>query len=459
MERVIIATGDVITKDIPFVSRTEVNIEATDVNELYTNAVHKMIESMAIFLMGGSGWKFVAVQKLNINTVQYEPLKGSSYISLPKYLADKKAIINMKNEDNQCFKWCLARALNPVVEHSERVTKELRKQAEDLNWNDITFPVPLDEINKFERNNTDLSINVFGYEDSMKRFVYPLRIFKHERKDVVDPLLFSNDFTTHYCLVKNLSNLLSSQVTKSKEYRLFCRRCLNGFRSKEALDKHKRYCNQHAVVRPEMPEPGTKLKFKNHNRSLRVPFIVYADFESFIEPIHPCQPDPNTSYTNQYQKHTPSSFCYYIKYFNDDVYKHEPVSYVAESDDVDVAGKFVEMLEAHIKKIYRQFKFPKSMTFTKADEERYKKKTKCHICDGELGDDRVRDHCHFTGRFRGAAHNGCNLNYKDPKFIPVIFHNLSGYDSHLFIKSWLEMEKRLPAYLTMRKSTLASRRK
>jgi len=182
-----------------------------------------------------------------------------------------------------------------------------------------------------------------------------------------------------------------------------------------------------------MPEPGMKLTFKNHSRSLRVPFIVYADFESFIEPIHTCQPDPNTSYTKQYQKHTPSSFYYYIKCFSDDVYKHEPVSYVAQGDDVNVAGKFFETLEAHIKKIYQQFKFPKSMTFTKDDEKRYKRATKCHICDGELGDDRVRDHCHFTGRFRGAAHNGCNLNYKAPKFIPVIFHNLSGYDSHLFI--------------------------
>jgi len=64
------------------------------------------------------------------------------------------------------------------------------------------------------------------------------------------------------------------------------------------------------------------------------------------------------------------------------------------------------------------------MTFTKADKTRYNRATKCHICDGELGDDRVRDHCHFTGRFRGAAHNSCNSNYKPPKFIPVIFHNL-----------------------------------
>jgi len=397
MERVSITTGDVITQDIPFVSRTEVNLEATDVNELYNNAVDKMMESMAIFLMGGSGWRFVAVQKLDINTVKYQPLKGSSYIPLPKYLADKKAIINLKNEDNQCFKCCLARALNPVGRDSERVTKELRKQTEDLNWNGITFPVPLNETDKFERNNTDLSISVFGYEGSMKPYVYPLRISKHERKYVVDLLLISNDSTNHYYLINNLSKLLSSQVTKSKESRLFCRRCLNGFRSKEALDKHKLYCNQHEAVRPEMPEPGMKLTFKNHNRSLRVPFVVSADFESFIEPIHTCQPDPNTPYTKQYQRHTPSSFCYYIKCFNDDVYKHEPVNYVAQDDDVDVAGKFVETLEAHIKKIYRQFKFPKSMTFTKADEERYNRATKCHICDGELGNDRVRDHCHFTG--------------------------------------------------------------
>jgi len=426
MERVDMKTGELTTINAPFVSRTEINLEATDVSELYNNATDKMKESMASFQRTGSGWIFVAVQKLDINTVEYKPLKGSSYISLPKYLADKKAIINLKNEDNQCFKWCVARALNPVEEHSERVTKKLQKQAEELNWNGITFPVTLNEINKFERNNTDISVNVFGYEDSMNRFVYPLRISKHERKDAVDLLLISNDSTNHYCLIKNLSKLLSTQVSNNKESRLFCRRCLNSFRSKEALDKHKRYCNQHAAVRPEMPEPGTKLIFKNHNRSFRVPFVVYADFESFIEPIHTCQPDPNTSYTKQYQKHTPSSFCYYIKCFDDDVYKHEPVSGVAE--------KFVETLEAHIKQIYRQFKFPKTMTFTKADKTRYNRATKCHICDGELGDDRVRDHCHFTGRFRGAAHNGCNLNYKPPKFIPVIFHNLSGYDSHLFIK-------------------------
>ena len=76
----------------------------------------------------------------------------------------------------------------------------------------------------------------------------------------------------------------------------------------------------------------------------------------------------------------------------------------------------------------------KKMVFGKKEEERFYEETICWICNEEFNDDKVRDHCHFTGRYRGAAHNKCNLNYKKPKFTHVVFHNLSGYDSHLFIK-------------------------
>ena len=69
------------------------------------------------------------------------------------------------------------------------------------------------------------------------------------------------------------------------------------------------------------------------------------------------------------------------------------------------------------------------------DKTAYDNPTLCHICNEELDKDRVRDHCHLSGKFRGAAHEICNLKYKVPKFLPVVFHNLSGYDSHLFIKT------------------------
>ena len=71
---------------------------------------------------------------------------------------------------------------------------------------------------------------------------------------------------------------------------------------------------------------------------------------------------------------------------------------------------------------------------TKEEEEDYNNQKVCHICKKEFIDDKVKDHCHYTGKYRGAAHNTCNLRYKIPKNILVIFHNGSKYDYHFIIK-------------------------
>ena len=95
--------------------------------------------------------------------MKYVPLGGSSYILLPKFLAAKKAIINLKNEGDECFKWAITRALNPVEKNSERIDKKLREKSEVLNWDSLKFPVNLSDINKFKNHNSSISINVFGY--------------------------------------------------------------------------------------------------------------------------------------------------------------------------------------------------------------------------------------------------------------------------------------------------------
>ena len=80
----------------------------------------------------------------------------------------------------------------------------------------------------------------------------------------------------------------------------------------------------------------------------------------------------------------------------------------------------------------------KKMIFNIQEQKQYEKETECWICNKKFDDDKnykVRDHSHFTGKYRGAAHNLCNLKYRKPNFTPVVFHNLSGYDSHLFIKN------------------------
>ena len=167
---------------------------------------------------------------------------------------------------------------------------------------------------------------------------------------------------------------------------------------------------------------------------MRVPFIVYADFESFTPQLSTCQQNPDESYTKRYQKHATSGFCYHIKCFDDPLYSQEPVIFVKENDDDDVAQIFIDTLEKNIKDICKKFMFPKSMIMTMHDKLLYDISTLCHICNEELSKDRVRDHCHLTGKFRGAAYEARNVKYKIPKFFPVVFHNLSGYDSHLFNK-------------------------
>src|SRR5258708_4408044 len=114
MERSDINSGKVITEKKHFVSKTDVLLAGTNVKELYKNAVDTILEKIAVFQQHGSSWRFISIQHLEINSVIYKPLRGSSYIPLPKILYNKKAIINMKNEDNECFKWCIARNLNPV---------------------------------------------------------------------------------------------------------------------------------------------------------------------------------------------------------------------------------------------------------------------------------------------------------------------------------------------------------
>ena len=112
---------------------------------------------------------------------------------------------------------------------------------------------------------------------------------------------------------------------------------------------------------------------------------------------------------------------------------YEPV--IRSYTGPDAAKIFVEWLEKDIKIIANISK--KNMIFRKEDEEGFNKETECWICKGEFNDDqdvKVRDHCHFTGRYRGAAHNSCNLKYRKPDFTSIAFHNLAGYDSHLFIK-------------------------
>jgi len=181
-----------------------------------------------------------------------------------------------------------------------------------------------------------------------------------------------------------------------------------------------------------MPERGSIIHFEHHNHSQKVPTVAYADYESFTTSIDPCQPSPDKSFTKKYQKHEPFGFCFYVKCLGK---SSDPTLFTKTTEEEDVGKIFFETLEKEIERVWSSE--VKELIFSEDDRAKFEKARECWVCKNpfEDGDDKVRDHCHFSGQFRGAAHNKCNLLYRKPKHVPVIFHNLSGYDSNLFIMS------------------------
>ena len=184
------------------------------------------------------------------------------------------------------------------------------------------------------------------------------------------------------------------------------------------------------------------LKFNNFHKQLPVPFVIYADFEAITEKIHGCQPHDDKSYTEAYQKHTDCGYGYKVVCCYDDKYTKPIKIYRGEK----AVYKFMEAMLDEIKYCKKVMKkeFNKPLKMTKEDEEKFQKADECHICNKKYNetDVRVRDHCHITGKYRGSAHQDCNLNFQISDKIPVIFHNLRGYDSHFIMQEIGEIVKK-----------------
>ncbi len=224
--------------------------------------------------------------------------------------------------------------------HSCGVTRELRSQAEEYNWDDITFPTKVKDIGKWEKAK-GIGVNVFGYDEDEEK-LYTIKVCDQQPHISKIVSLYLHD-DNHYCIINDLSRLVSTQL--SKKY--ICLRCINALGSEKLLAEQKELCGKRKLQRPIYPEEGKNwTQLKNNERTLAVPFIIHSDFECYIEPIDHTDPNPNNSFTTQYQRHKPSGFCYTIKCFDERIYKTKTVLYIAQFPDEDIGKKFVASLES-----------------------------------------------------------------------------------------------------------------
>ena len=181
-----------------------------------------------------------------------------------------------------------------------------------------------------------------------------------------------------------------------------------------------------------MPKPGSFVEFHDRQNQFKVPFTTYTDFEAILRPVHgPPSPSPNKPYTEKVNQHIPSGFCIYSKFPYGEA--KDLFKLYRGNDCIQV---FCNYMKKEARRLYHMFPEKHMDPLTSKEWKGYDRATKCHICFKPFEEikPKVRNHCHYTGKYRELAHMNCNLRYKIPSHIPVIFHNISRYDTHLFIQ-------------------------
>ena len=317
----------------------------------------------------------------------------------------------------------------------------------ELNYKDIEFPVTIKQINKIEKQN-NINISVFGYENKQP---FPVHISKKKFEDHMELLMITEidrdgESNNHYVLIKGFNKFVFNQ-TKNNNKKHFCMHCLQCFSSERVLTDHKENCiDLNGTQAVKMPtKENNILKFENFHKQQAVPFVIYADFEAITQKIQGCSQKGDKSYTEAYQKHKDCGYGYKLVCCYDDKYS-KPIQIFRGKKAVYT---FMEKMLDEVKYCKKAMKkhFNKPLKMKKKDEDEFQKADSCHICDKKYNekDIRVRDHCHITGKFGGSAHDYCNLKLRidpDKIKIPVVFHNLRGYDSHFLMQNIGEIVNR-----------------
>ncbi|KAK3107369.1 hypothetical protein FSP39_012926 [Pinctada imbricata] len=428
-----------------FRSKTKVALENDDLDHDVNSAFQEMTNNMEEFINKGSDWRFDEVVSMEIVTVPYQLLGGSSYLPLPVELRGIRSVINVKNDDQKCFLWSILAACHPAPHNAERLNHYTAFKSE-FNMSGIAYPVTINSIPKFEKQN-GISVNVFGFEDKQ---VFPLYVTKMDISRLSVDLLYIRDGEkTHYCMIKDLDKF-STKTKKAKIKHYFCRQCLHGFTQHALLLEHQPYCNQFNFQRVVFPKEGRNdvLEFQSFHKQLRVPFVIYCDLETLVEKIDTCYPDATKSSTTKESHFEPCGYAYKVVCTNEK-YTKPPVLYHGRNA-IQRLLKALQEEEDQIKFILSQ---NEPLIMNEMTEEEFQKAEFCHICDRKFDSKsiKVRDHYHIGltrnetmssySNYRGAAHSHCNLSHRESSFIPIVMHNLRGFDSHLLCQAVGQFKK------------------
>lgn len=424
-----------------------------------------------------------------------EKLVGERYLPTPNWLKRKGCICNLLNIDDKCFMWSILRGLHPdgTMKENARWSRE-RESIADLKKYEKQFIMPRGEkmvfpikakdkiFAKIEAANKDeFTFSVFYLgDDESYNLIEPMYLSQYKNENVrkgkhiphlrigfLQAANFSDDPLRHghYVLIYNWRALNRIKGHKNAKYD-YCERCLCNFHE-DKLSTHEELCRGNKPARAVMPREGSRdhlLRFVNWSHKLSNTFVIYADFEALLEPN-------DDAYKKD--KHIPSGWAYSISC----AYEHhaeyefkdnecgedvifppprtlsEPRIYFGLDDPVK---KFFEQLTVDYKRMKWLIENDRQEEYelTPEENEEFVNSTRCWVCTLPFTpdpEDKVVDHDHHTGRYRGAAHRYCNTQITDlPKrknkgkknqcnseesfILPVFFHNFTGYDCYHLLR-------------------------
>ena len=376
-----------------------------------------------------------------------------TYLATPNAV---RGVLNVKNNDNKCILWSILAKLYPAKRNAGRVSHYKHHEV-DIDMTGIRYPTPVTDIAKIEQQN-DLTIHVFVCKQDGG--IQPVRVSKREhpeenpQRHINLLLLFDND-RFHYALISRFRGLMNEPYYHAE----FCYNCLKRFSSRPVLDNHRKSCI--ATQQILFPEENEFVTFKSRQKQMRAPFVIYADFECFNQVVttttttatkhggsssSAAAPVAASVQDDSCTTHVPSGFCYLVVSSSSSITRKKfPVTYTGPN----VVETFFDHMIQEERKIGKILKRKVPITFTDANAAAFLLTDACYVCDEPFDSknigDKVRDHDHLTGEYRGAAHINCNLAMRYSKTdplnmfgfrIPIVFHNLRGYDGHLLMEAF-----------------------
>ena len=466
----------------------------------YDTVIDQLYNRLVAFQRKGSGWVLKRIHAVNVFLHEFRPFTGTSYISTPTPLRFKRSIINVENKkDFLCFKYAVAGIYNDkIIKEKKHLTRpsSYKPFLDNFNWDGLDFSKGINfssDLNTFETNNDQYALNVLlTLNEGRKKELFPLRISKQEGRTPINLLfIYSERYKYgHWTFIKDVDTLCSRSVyNKGKT----CLRCLRNFTGQNRIENYNRHlpdCQLNKPLAINFPVED-KIRFKNFHHSLKVPFVIYADFESILseekiekvmkkiintpnidlhglieedleEPEGPSPPKISKFMESVTQHHIPCGYSILCQ-APPSVQHHFPQKVYCGKD---VGKNFIQSLfdiQDKIKELKEEKNATKDVSnmlpMTKEELEAYDKAKNCFICKKKISytgsmdefmsiskedkakwdkrdqlGPKVRDHDHWSSKYRGAAHLTCNLNYRETEKIPIFFHNGKRYDNHFLLQ-------------------------